>query len=414
MNKVKRYIPSLVYDKLKEIHYKNIDQLYVVCDMIFRSSIYKKEDTDYSNKFIDIPSYYFRDIISSSKSLSESKQFLIDNDIIKCDNHYSKEAGKCLGYRFNENYISLLKEVSISNLPIKKRIIKNKNKRTEESKKSLKKYKEHFLNNFKIDYNKALAHLNNWYDLSIDKLNDKNSNSLGVVKTTKFMEEYVKIVNKYNSIFISLSAINDGELYFKKNKTNGRVDSNLTSLKSEYKQFILTDKQLYSIDIVNSQPYILSLLLDDVQDKEEVQKYKDWTSMGQFYENFSRSVYSRTGKEITRSEIKKMMFCIFYSKNTSFCKQKGVFTDIFPSIMKYIESKKKTKHNQFAIDMQKAESDMCIDIIAKELDDKGITYFTIHDSFIVDKKDIYETKQSIFNNFNKKYNSQPLLSTEKI
>ena len=120
MNKVKRYIPSLVYDKLKEIHYKNIDQLYVVCDMIFRSSIYKKEDTDYSNKFIDIPSYYFRDIISSSKSLSESKQFLIDNDIIKCDNHYSKEAGKCLGYRFNENYISLLKEVSISNLPIKK------------------------------------------------------------------------------------------------------------------------------------------------------------------------------------------------------------------------------------------------------------------------------------------------------
>tara|TARA_R110001606_G_scaffold221350_1_gene369089 strand:- start:25660 stop:26889 length:1230 start_codon:yes stop_codon:yes gene_type:complete len=407
MKNLKRYIPTLVYDKLQELDFKNIEQLYVVCDMVFRSSIFKKEDTDYSNKYIDIPSYYFRDIITEYKTPID---FLKDNNIIECDEAYSKEAGKSLGYRFNENYISLLKEVTIQKTTIKKKIIKNRNKRNDEAKKALTTYKDFYLKEFDIDYNKALVYLNEWYDMSIERLNNTIKNN----KTKEFMKQYIKVVNKYNSIFISLNAIKDGELFFKKNKTNGRIDTNLTSLKSEYKQFIKTDKELYSIDIVNSQPYMLSLLLDDVKDKEEVQKYKDWTSMGQFYENFGRAVYTRTGKEITRKEIKNLMFCIFYSKNTSYCKQKNIFKDIFPSILEHIESKKKRQHNKFAIEMQKVESQICLDIIARELDSKSISYYTIHDSFIVDKKDLNETKLSILNNFDDKYDSQPSLSIEKV
>lgn len=409
MKTLKRYIPTLVKEKLNNVDFKDKEKLFVICDMIFRSSIFKKCDKTYNNDYVDIPSYYFRDIITEYK---KPVDFLIENKIIECDGFYSKEAGKSLGYRFNEKYISLLTEVLISKITIKKKIINNKNKRNNLVKKSLSTYKDFYLKKFDIDYNKALSYLNNWYEESMFILNDNNDNNK--YKKTEFIKECTKVINKYNSIFISISAIKDGDLFFKKNKTNGRIDTNLTSLKSEYKQFIKSDDELYSIDIINSQPFILSLLLDKVKNKEEVQKYKDWTSNGNFYENFGKSVYTRTGKEITRKEIKKLMFCIFYSKNASYCKQKEIFKSIFPSIYDFIKDKKKKQHNRFAIELQKAESEICIDIICKELDDKNISYYTIHDSFIVKKSDIYETKKTIFDNFKLKYNNIPSLSTEKV
>ena len=147
MKKVKRYIPSKVYDKIQTLDFKNKEHLYIICDMLYRISIYKKENKDYSNEFIDIPKYYFRDIICDSGSLGNSISFLKENNIIECDNIYSKNRGKALGYRFNNELLSVIVPVEIENKPLSKKIIKNKNERNNLVNEKYKVYKEYYLNN---------------------------------------------------------------------------------------------------------------------------------------------------------------------------------------------------------------------------------------------------------------------------
>jgi hypothetical protein len=216
---------------------------------------------------------------------------------------------------------------------------------------------------------------------------------------------------------MAISAINDGDLFFRHNKTNGRIDTNLTNLKSELKQFI-SISGLVQLDISNSQPYILSLYLNSSLCgrilSDDFNKYKAWTEKGLFYENFNKEYFNRKGKILTRKEIKEIMFCIFYSKNNSYQKEKEIFKSIFPSVYDIIEKEKNIKHNQLAIKMQQLESEICIDIICQELDKEDIKYFTIHDAWLVDKLDEIKVKDIIEREFIKKYNSKPKIKVEKI
>lgn len=412
---MKRYIPEKVLSRIKQLDYKTPDHLYVICDMIYRVSIFKKVESNEYNSFIDIPINYFRDIIPKSTSFYPAMDFLKSNEIIICDNNYSKLQGKALGYKFNDNLISKLIPVEIKSKSIGKRIINNKNSRNSLVDDSLKMYKDYFLKTFKIDYVSALGFIDNWFKIQ--------ESSPGIYLDPSYVgpfldKEWIKLVNKYNQYFMSISSINDGDLFFRKNKTNGRVDTNLTNLKSELKQFIIGDN-LFQLDIRNSQPFILSLYLNRIQnlekiDSKELSKYSDWTSSGMFYYLFEKEYHMKMGKSITNKEIKTMIFCIFYSKTGSYQKEKSIFKCIFPSIFNFIEGEKKMKHNEFAIKMQKIESKICIDIICKELDKEGIKYYTIHDAWIVGGQDVEKTEKIVYKMFYKHLNRRPTLKIEKL
>lgn len=411
MNKIKRYIPSKVLEEIQKLDFKNKEHLYIICDMLYRISIYKKENKDYSNDFIDIPKYYFRDIICDSKSLGDAINCLKSNNIILCDNIFSVNGGKSLGYKFNSKLLSIIIPIEINSKTLSKRIIKNKNERNNLVNDKYKVYKDFFLNTFNIDYDNAIKYLNDWYNNSILTLNS-------LLCGRNYNEEWIKIVNKYNHLFMSLSSINDGYLFFRRNNTNGRIDTNLTSLKSEYKQFI-SKKNLIQLDIMNSQPFILSIYLNSLLcgrkiNENELQKYNDWTGSGLFYELFEKEYFTKTSKLLTRKEIKNIMFCIFYSKNGSYRKEKNIFTSIFPSISDFIEEEKKEKHNEFAIKLQRIESKICIDIICEELNKNNIEYYTIHDAWLVDKNDVEEAQRIIYDMFYKHLYRRPELKIEKI
>jgi hypothetical protein len=125
-----------------------------------------------------------------------------------------------------------------------------------------------------------------------------------------------------------------------------------------------------------------------------------------------------------RSDVKPLIYEILYSQvrykdksgkyKVPFQKDKEIFKMIFPTIYDFTIKEKTPKHNQLAIKMQLMESDMCIDIICKELEKNNINYFTIHDSWIVDDNDIPLTEAIIKAEFNKKYKSQPTLHRSKI
>lgn len=396
MKKVNRYVPEKAYEFISKSNYKNKEHLYIILDMVNRITIFRKYDTDYSNQFVDIPYGYFREIIGKCELLSNGMDYLKSNGILDCDGIYSKEKGKALGYRINDNYFSKLIKVEIEKPTLAKKIMSNINKEKSRVNDKYKKYKSFFVSSFKINFEKANNYLSTLY--------------LNPPYVVTFSEK-IKLINKYNHLYMAISAINDGDLFFRHNKTNGRIDTNLTNLKSELKQFI-SIPNLIQLDIVNSQPYILSLYLKSKGLLDS--KFMNWTERGIFYENFEKEYHKQTGKTLTRKEVKEIMFCIFYSKNESYKKEKSIFKSIFPKEYEMIEIEKMNKHNQLAIKMQRLESEICIDTICQELDKVNVKYFTIHDAWIVDRLDEFKVKEMVEREFMKKYRSMPKIKIEQI
>lgn len=401
MNSVKRYLPKKVYDEIERSDYKNKQHLWVITDMIYRMSIYRKEDKR-SSDYVDIPRNYFRDIIIKYKTHID---YLLEKKIIECDNFYSVEQHKALGYRFTEQMVSKIIPVEITKKVLSENIIKNRNERYNLVEKDLRNYRDYFVNTFKLDTEKAVKHLEDWYNEEHSKVDNGTT-------------DYINLIQKYNILYLSLRTIEEGDLFFRRNETNGRVDTNLTSLKSEYKQFI-KNPNLWQIDIVNSQPFFLSLYLNSLKDKnlidnDELQKYILWTSTGSFYEKFTDEYYKSSGKRLDRKDVKEIMFCIFYSKNGNFVTQKSIFRSLFPTIMDFIENEKKTSHREFSIKLQKIESSFCIDVICKELDKRNIKYYTIHDAWLVNEKHINDVNNIIIEKFTNKFGISPQLKIENI
>lgn len=401
MNSVKRYLPKKVYDEIERSDYKNKQHLWVITDMIYRMSIYRKEDKR-SSDYVDIPRNYFRDIIIKYKTHID---YLLEKKIIECDNFYSVEQHKALGYRFTEEMVSKIIPVEITKKVLSENIIKNRNERYNLVEKDLRNYRDYFVNTFKLDTEKSFKHLEDWYTEEHSKVDNGTT-------------DYINLIQKYNILYLSLRTIEEGDLFFRRNETNGRIDTNLTNLKSEYKQFI-KNPNLWQIDIVNSQPFFLSLYLNSIKNKniidnDELQKYILWTSTGSFYEKFTDEYYKSSGKKLNREIVKDIMFCIFYSKNGNFVTQKSIFRSIFPTIMDFIESEKNISHREFSIKLQKIESSFCIDVICKELDKRNIKYYTIHDAWLVNEKHINDVNNIIIEKFTKKFGISPQLKIENI
>lgn len=416
---LRRYVPELVFDYIEQSNYKNKEHLYIITDLLERIKIYRKNDNNYTHNFIDIPVRYFKDLISSEVSYKEAMDFLQSNNIVECDGKYSKQSGKALGYRYNQKYISKLIEVEITKPTLFKRLTGKINEANTVVE-YLAESKGHFLNTFDIDYRRALNFIDNLYNKE--------------VKDAKTQKQIFDCIYRYNAYFMSISCIRDKHLFYRKNDTNGRVDTNLTSLKKELKQFI-TVPDLRQLDITNSQPLFLGFLIKELKTKIstsnslshysylctpkftlELDKYITWCRIGKFYENFKAEHNLTTKRTIDRAQVKKMTYTILFAPpDAAYAKQaNNTFKSIFPYIYKFLCDYKKGQHNRLAIDLQRLESSMCIDIIVPLLNQANIKHYTIHDAWIMDKLDSYKAEQLIKDAFHKKYGVEPKIEPSEI
>lgn len=421
MSILKRYMPSKVKDFIYTCNYEDKDHLYFICDLIYRRRNSIKSDLPYLH-FTNIPREYFTNVISNWKVFNSDIQFLINNNVVDGDDLFI-QGRKCKGYKINDKFISTIDSVTIDKRTLIKNIIKGVN--TQKQTEHLKEYKKHFLKSFKINYKDAIEYVESLVVKDFYQIYNSYHPNTPLLPATKTDLSYIQhmfesepcadkkmtygnLIEKYNYYRFSIEVINDGDLFFKRNKTNLRIDTNLTSLKSDLKKFIIGAENLIQIDISNSQPTLLYFLIKNENiNKKEIQKYKEWVLSGKYYEKFIDEYYISTLKKIDRKKIKDIMFCIFYSKNDSYKYDKEIFRKIFPSIMRWIENQKVDKHNKLAIDLQKVESEIVIDTICKELTEVEIKYYTIHDSWIVNKDNQEETVKIIKREFMNKYNEIP-------
>lgn len=324
-------------------------------------------------------------------------KILENGEFIISDNSYTVGV-KSLMYKINPKFIKGLCEIELlPSCKLSKNIIKNLYKK-------------------KAHYNRLEPHLRRMKDEFMQmELDYKEAN--------KWVEVNANDTQKL-SYLTSINSIEDKRFrYFKRNNTNHRLDNNLTNLKSDLRQFIKGD--YVSIDLKNSQPFLLGILIDNIiynrdtlccylhtsnltktfgikgfqkilffhqnQEKSKMVKlrwYYDSVLNGTLYDEFIKS-YSGV---ITRKEVKKIMFKVLFSRNKFYSgykkiipyeNDKKIFASVYPFVYEVVKILKAKDHRTLPIYLQQLESYLFIDCIAKELVENGIVPFTIHDSVIV-------------------------------
>ena len=387
-------------------------------------------DADY-NGMVPLNWDVLRQKYSTDKlKYNEYLDYLIDNNIIVSDGHYIPKV-KSKHYKLVAPLIA--NEVETVYLSLKstlgKKIIK-KRKSEMDTIDNLKAKNKVFLKQMRdnirstqIDSVEALKFINTQFDLG--KLN----------KERKY----------YADIFVSkLDKDNRGNLLlFRRSEDNFRIYDGLTNTPHYLKQFIISDEPLIQFDLSNSQPLIANILFEyiyhslfntnhhlnnkyydnllllfrkDNEIKEalslinkgvktsnsyrsklrkEIDKYRNITSSGKWYEYLS-DLYNKgyDTDYFNRDIAKGLHMVISYSKVRAYPNDKKIFKAEFPLLhqlinltkkgKKVVENKEESNHSLYAIILQKIESILFIDGIAKELiEGHNIVPYTQHDSITV-------------------------------
>lgn len=213
-----------------------------------------------------------------------------------------------------------------------------------------------------------------------------------------------------------------------------RLHSAITNCKKELRRFIkLQGQKVVAIDLSNSQPTLLNILLDigfwentgnlksseipylNLQDifidkqhratlikllnnvqhneemRREVEQYRNMVASGKFYSEFSALLKSKLGIEYDKEAIKPMVFTMLFTHN-KFIGQaeaapKRVFRDLFPNLYEITKCIKRKAPELLPIILQRIESYLMYYKIvpAIEANTPDLPIIPIHDSIATTK-----------------------------
>jgi hypothetical protein len=153
---------------------------------------------------------------------------------------------------------------------------------------------------------------------------------------------------------------------------------------------------------------------------KELERFSSLVNNGYFYDDFLQ--YYKGKKELTRDDVKTIMFIVFFSRNRKlndkgeefipYCIEKKRFGRVFPFVAEVIKLLKEKKHNKLSIYLQKMESYIFIDMIAPALVEAGIVPQTIHDSVMVERQHEQQAIEIIKQVFMQQFGIMPILKTE--
>lgn len=174
----------------------------------------------------------------------------------------------------------------------------------------------------------------------------------------------------------------------------GRFHTNFTVLKKEIRSNFLTinNEKIKEIDITNSQPFFLYLLM----------KEKGFTKFNGFDQDvLNGTIYDKI-KEIsgaTRKEVKVNIYSVLFGRNMSKNYWNKLFNSLYPEVHEWIINYKKENKNYkiIAQHLQALESEFMFKQLIPEIIafNKDIKLITIHDSVMIQEK-YYEDVKTIF------------------
>lgn len=438
--KENRYVTQPLLDFITQSDFKRKDDLYCILDTIYRRQTYFKTTLQKQYGYLPISSTIFLNLIGKKSNVVEAVKFLVDNNLIK-QNSFFVYGVSPKSYKITSEFLGNKIAVEIEDKNINERIKKIRLDQRKHRVKNLEFAKTKYYKNFKIDGEGALNASEDVAKKEIRELCNRigyNINSAAITDLIECKNNYISnrhfilttpngkelnhILHRLMVHQSQINSIKDGFLFFSRNKTNGRLDSNLTSLPSYLRKFIISEEKLINLDIKNSQPYFLytKLINDKTIDKKELEFYGKLVVEGRLYEFLLNQIESKTDKiihsdrAVAREVMKKRLFKIFYSKTTSFTPFKDFFRELFPTIMNFIDETNFVAHNTLAILLQERESHTILDIVMVKLQEIGINAFTIHDSFIITENELEVTKEIVLSTCIEMYGIAPALHQDQL
>ena len=349
--------------------------------------------------------------------------YLEKQGVIECNNYYKERQSKryrlTKAYQAQQTPISLDPKLSIHRCKLSTRKRRKYN------------YLIKHFDGLEIDKEAAYKFINIDRALKEDnpRLIDYKPDKNGVYKA-------VSPVNQFNIAAATIEAISERRFSWSIDDNVHRFHSNLTNMRSQLRNCITwKGERLVSVDLKNSQPYLVNKLLNNQfwsneetgelnftqlpgrlkqsilqsieayqattpnsitinayimlpissinQYQTEFQEYTKITSTGKFYESLAIAVNGRY-QENEREDIKRNVLTVLYSKNSYNPTWKKAFTAAFPCISELFRMFKYKEHTLLAIMLQNIESHLFIDVIAKEMSKHApkAPVFTIHDSVV--------------------------------
>lgn len=182
----------------------------------------------------------------------------------------------------------------------------------------------------------------------------------------------------------------------------GRFHTNFTVLKKEIRTNFLKfgEDKLREIDISNSQPFFLYLLMKE-------KGFKDFNGFdvdvlsGKIYEKFIEN----TSKEVSRKEVKVNVYSILFGRTLSKNYWHGMFNSMYPEVYQWIVDYKKEHKNYkiIAQELQALESQFMFKQLIPTImyHNSDIKMITVHDSVMIQEKYYDEVKKIFLNCLNK-------------
>lgn len=394
------------------------------------------EEHNSIDRFVSFSRNLFVDIFSNEYMNWLKK--LKDEKIILSNNSYDTNSNLSKHYSINLNYntLSLMCPVFDRNTYESVSYVSKKREKTEDQIRTKKRVLED-LNKLKIDVNGMMEIVNNYVD-SISKNDFRiNENILldnilvgftqrGIYKEVRmskktalsraeewgltliqddnrfFIMDFDRfIVNKKEAVYLAYKssvAKFEKKIFFgKRNTTNNRLDSNITSMANILTDKICKDNNLVKFDLCNAQFAILSHLFENEIDSDDFRDFMEKSNDGTLYEYIQENLNLKS-----RKEAKTMMFELMFSSEKYRSSLKKQLKTLFPSVVEKVDAfKKEYGYPKFSIGLQKKESEMFIDGIWKKMKGQKMFCITKHDCLIVKEKDADKTLNIIQTYFDK-------------
>ncbi len=222
-------------------------------------------------------------------------------------------------------------------------------------------------------------------------------------------------------------------------EVGGRLHSSLTNMSSLLRPFVYAEGhgQLVSLDLANSQPYLLNLLVNPAfyredfrssnfrrgglrwevegkgirkevregyrkegedadlmlanvlegADRQELDKLAAWTSGGTFYQHLRKALAELNDPDLADApgDVKELIFLVLFSKNRYSTPGKRAFAKLFPTVDKVLRLLKRWDHSALPRLLQTLEAHVFLQAIgghiARVLPD--VPFATVHDCIVV-------------------------------
>jgi hypothetical protein len=225
-------------------------------------------------------------------------------------------------------------------------------------------------------------------------INDLRLVTIDIEGAHKWVNEHIHKDDKaYTMNIVNCNKVAVGDIYYSFDRY-GRFHTNYTVLKKEIRSNFLTFQgaKIRELDITNSQPFFLYILMKDSGFKN-FQGFDQDVLNGVIYDKI------KDVANITRKEAKVKVYSVLFGRNNTPTYWNELFGNLYPAVFKWIKDYK-YEHKSYKIiarNLQGIESEFVFSkLIPNILNYKyDLPLITIHDSIMIPEEH-YENVKTVF------------------